>query len=355
MHGRIGKKATNSELSAIKAAAANKAYNMSTRMPPEWAPHERVWIGFPSHVEAWEDEPLAPAQRQMAAFANAVYDGGKGEAVHLIAGTSEAAAIARDLVETGVIVEERRIGDVWLRDTGCIIVGTDKGRTARKFGFNGWGDRYHYDGDQNIGEALARDAGLSITRCDWVLEGGSIDVDGTGAAVTTIDCLLNPNRNPTLDRAAIEALLLTDLGIDRMLWLGDGLANDHTDGHIDNLARFVAPGHLVIPQAQDSDDPNAAVYADARTKAEAFGFTVTSLPSVGRYLQDEIAVPASYMNFYIANTAVIVPLYGSKYDDGALAALDPLFPNRKIVGLPADAILTGGGSFHCSSQQIPFV
>jgi agmatine deiminase len=322
-------------------------------MPAEWAPHERVWLGFPSHVEAWDQEPLAPAQRQMAAFANAVHDGGRGERVHLIAGSAQAAAVARDLVDTGVIVEERRIGDVWLRDTACIIIGEGEDRTARKFGFNGWGNRYHYEGDQTIGKALALDTGLPITPCDWVLEGGSIDVDGNGSAVTTTDCLLNPNRNPTLDKADIEMRLHRDLGIDRLLWLGDGLANDHTDGHIDNLARFVAPGHLVIPKAQDSDDPNAAVYADARAKAEAFGFTVTSIPSVGRYLQDGIAVPASYVNFYIANTTVIVPVYGSKHDDAALAALAPLFPTRRIVGLSADAILTGGGSFHCSSQQVP--
>jgi agmatine deiminase len=326
---------------------------MSLKMPAEWAVHERVWIGFPSHVNAWEEAPLAPAQHQIAAFANAVHDGGEGEKVHLIAGSAEAAAIARDLVESGVIVEERHIGDVWLRDTGCIIIGTGKDRIARKFGFNGWGNRYHYNGDQTIGEALARDTGLPITQCDWVLEGGSIDVDGTGAGVTSTDCLLNPNRNLTLDKAAIEARLRHDLGIDRLLWLGDGLANDHTDGHIDNLARFVAPGHLVIPKARDSDDPNVAVYAEARALAQDYGFKVTSLPSVGRYELDGIPVPASYMNFYIANTTVIVPLYGSVYDDAALAAFAPLFPDRRIIGLPADAVLTGGGSFHCSSQQVP--
>jgi agmatine deiminase len=200
---------------------------------------------------------------------------------------------------------------------------------------------------------LADASGLSVTDCDWVLEGGSIDVDGEGLAVTTTDCLLNPNRNPALDKPQIAARLRRDLGIERMLWLGNGLANDHTDGHVDNLARFVAPAHLVIPQARDSEDPNASVYADARKQAEDFGCNITPLPSVGRFEQAGEAVPASYMNFYIGNSVVVVPTYGAAHDDDALAALSTLFPDRQIVGLPADAVLTGGGSFHCSSQQLP--
>lgn len=319
---------------------------------PEWAPHERVWIGFPSDRVAW-GEPMAEAQRQIAAFANAVRDGGRGETVHLIAKGAEATARARDLCDDGVVVEDRLIGDIWLRDTGCILAGSGSDRIARNFGFNGWGNRFEYEGDQTIGRGLAEDAGFPVTDCEWVLEGGSVDVDGEGLAVTTVDCLLNPNRNPALDRSAIEALLARDLGIDRLLWLGDGLANDHTDGHVDNLARFVAAKHLVIPESRDANDPNAAVYADARRRAEAFGCKVTALPSVGRFEQDGEAVPASYMNFYIGNSAVVVPIYGSHYDDLALAELEPLFPGRKIVGLRADAVLTGGGSFHCSSQQVP--
>jgi len=321
-------------------------------MLPEWAPHERVWIGFPSDAQAW-GEPLAKAQEQIAAFANAVLDGGRGETVHLIAKGAAATARARDLCEAAVIVEDRLIGDVWLRDTGCIIVGTGPARIARNFGFNGWGNRFDYEGDQTIGHELAEASGFTVSDCDWVLEGGSIDVDGEGLAVTTVDCLLNPNRNPALDRSAIEQRLARDLGVERLLWLGDGLANDHTDGHVDNLARFVEPGHLVIPEARDADDPNARVYADARARAEEFGCRVTTLPSVGRFEQDGEAVPASYMNFYIGNAAVVVPIYESRYDDEALAALEPLFPGRKIVGILADAVLTGGGSFHCSSQQVP--
>lgn len=321
-------------------------------MPAEWAPHERVWIGFPSFAEYW-GEPLAEAQRQIAAFANAVHDEGRGETVHLIAGNAEAVKIAGDLLEDGVLVEQRQIGDIWLRDTGCIVVKDGSDRLAHKFGFNGWGGRFDYPGDQSIGEELAHSAGLNVSGCDWILEGGSIDVDGEGLAVTTVDCLLNPNRNPAMEKPQIEARLRDELGVERLLWLGDGLGNDHTDGHVDNLARFVGPNHLVIPAARDADDPNTAVYNDARSRAQAFGCKVTALPSVGRFEQDGEAVPASYMNFYIGNTAVVVPTYGSRHDDTALAELALLFPDRKIIGLRADAVLTGGGSFHCSSQQVP--
>jgi agmatine deiminase len=327
---------------------------MTFIMPPEWAPHERVWIGFPSFWGHWE-EPFAKAQRQIAAFADAVSDGGRGETVHLIAGNSEAAMIATEMVGRDVVVEQRHIGDIWLRDTGCIIVSDGSIRMARNFGFNGWGNRFSFDGDQTIGRELAEAVGIDVTECEWVLEGGSIDVDGAGLAVTTTDCLLNPNRNAVLDKKTIETNLHRDLGIIRTLWLGDGLGNDHTDGHIDNLARFVGPNHLVIPRANDAKDPNTAVYADAKKRAEKFGCQVTTIPSVGLFEQSGQVVPASYMNFYIANSVVVVPIYGAPNDDAALAAFEPLFPERRIIGLYADAVLSGGGSFHCSSQQVPLL
>lgn len=325
---------------------------MSGRQPPEWAKHDFVWIGFPSHAELWEDD-LEPARAEVAAFARAVSADGAGERVILVAADEESAESARELAGSGIDVVVEPFGDIWLRDTGPIIVKRGMERAAARFGFNGWGGKYDLPHDDTVGQGLANSAGLAVRACDWILEGGAIDVDGTGVAVTTEQCLLNPNRNPGLSREEIEARLLSDLGLDRILWLGDGLLNDHTDGHVDNLARFVGEGRIAIPVAAGDDDPNAAVYADARERAEAFGLKVVGLPSPGLVLRDGEIIPASYMNFYIGNAAVVVPLYGVPNDGAAVEAIGALFPGRTVVGFRADHILTGGGSFHCISQQVP--
>jgi agmatine deiminase len=320
------------------------------RQPPEWAPHAAVWIGWPSHPELWEDG-LDDARAEVAAFARAVAADGRGERVILVAADDVAAASAPS--DNGIQVIVEAFGDIWLRDTAPVIVTAGGSATAVDFRFNGWGGKYDLPGDESIGARLARAAALPIRAAPWVFEGGAIDVDGSGLVVTTEQCLLNPNRNPGMSRGAIEARLADDLGLDRVLWLGDGLANDHTDGHVDNLARFVGPNRLAIPVAAGDDDPNAAVYADARARAEAFGVEVVPLPSPGRVIRDGEVVPASYMNFYIGNAAVVVPVYGAPNDDAAIAAIGALFPGRAAIGIRADAILTGGGSFHCISQQLP--
>jgi agmatine deiminase len=323
----------------------------SLRQPPEWAPHDFVWIGFPSHADLWEED-LAPAQAEVAAFARAVHAGGKGEEVRLVAADPRAAKAAHKLAPFATIVQEP-FGDIWLRDTAPIVATRGGRRFAQSFRFNGWGGKYDLEGDDTIGLRLAETIGLEATRFEWVLEGGAIDVDGTGRGVTTEQCLLNLNRNPGLSRDSIEAHLRAGLGIDRLLWLGDGLANDHTDGHVDNLARFVAEGVLALPTPGGADDPNAAVYADAKGRAETFGLNVVLVPSPGRVLRDGEVIPASYMNFYIGNAAVVVPVYGASNDAAAVEAIGALFPGRQAVGIRAEHILTGGGSVHCISQQVP--
>ncbi|TPG40410.1 agmatine deiminase family protein [Sphingomonas koreensis] len=317
--------------------------------PPEWAHHKAVWIGFPSHPELWAED-IEPARDEVTAFAAAVHAGGRGERVILVAADEEGGDAARKLAPFAEVTIEP-FGDIWLRDTAPIIVSRHK---ARNFRFNGWGGKYDLPGDDDIGLRLARTRGFEVEDCDWILEGGAIDGDGAGLVVTTEQCLLNRNRNSWLSREDIEQRLHDDLGFSRVLWLGDGLINDHTDGHVDNLARFVGEGRLAIPEATDND-PNWQVYQRAAARAQTFGEDVelVRLPSPGRILHDEEIVPASYMNFYIGNAAVIVPQYGAPNDDAAVDALAALFPGRQAIGLRADHILTGGGSFHCISQQIP--
>jgi agmatine deiminase len=317
--------------------------------PPEWAQHDAVWIGFPSHPELWLED-LEPAREEVAAFARAVHAGGRGETVILVAADAEAASAAELAAGDAAKVVIEPFGDIWLRDTGPIIDGTGR---AHDFRFNGWGGKYDLPGDADVGARLARRKKRAIDQHNWILEGGAIDGDGTGLCVTTEQCLLNHNRNPDLDQAEVERLLAEDLGYARVLWLGDGLLNDHTDGHVDNLARFVGENRLLIPQATDND-PNWRVYQDAAQRAQAFGVEVVPFPSPGRVLSpEEEIIPASYMNFYIGNAAIVLPLYGQANDDAAVAALEALFPGRQVVGQRADHILTGGGSFHCISQQLP--
>jgi agmatine deiminase len=309
-----------------------------------------VWIGFPSDPELWLGD-LKPAEREVAAFAEAVHAGGTGEEVWLVAAHEGAAENAQRLAPFAKVIVEP-FGDIWLRDTGPIVAGSGNHRYAHGFDFNGWGGKYDLDGDQDIGERLASRAGLPFSKSDWVLEGGAIDGDGSGTVLTTEQCLLNPNRN-ALAREEIEQRLERDLGFDRIVWLGSGLLNDHTDGHVDNLARFVAPSRVAIPTC-GKDDPNESVYKEAARRIADARLDVVTLPSPGRIESDEgDVIPASYMNFYIGNVAVVVPQYGTPNDRAAVEVVQALFPGRVAIGLRADHILTGGGSFHCISQQVP--
>lgn len=315
--------------------------------PPEWAPQEWLWIGFPHLAEEWPVY-LARAQEQIAAFANAIAE--SGQEVRLLVRDAANEARAQALVSGAVRLERHVYGDIWLRDTGPLVRADG---SALRCSFNGWGGKYVMPGDETIGADLAADAGLAVESSDWILEGGAIDGDGTGLVVTTEQCLLNPNRNPQLSREEIESRLARDLGFERVLWLGDGLLNDHTDGHVDNLARFVAPGRLALPRATGPDDPNAAIYADAKARAEAFGVEVVEIPSPGLITRGDFIEPASYANFAITTNLVVVPAFGSVHDADGVQAIGALFPDRATIGLPADAVLAGGGGFHCASQQMP--
>lgn len=326
---------------------------MTQSQPAEWARHDSVWIGFPSAADLWLED-LAGAQAEVAAFANAVHADGAGETVRLVCANDAARAAARDLAAPGVEIVAAPFFDIWLRDTGPILVAADGKPLALDYQGNGWGGKYPSPLDDDLARLLCDQANIIRQPRDWILEGGAIDVDGAGLCVTTGQCLLNPNRNPKLSRRDIEDRLCADLGLTQVLWLGVGLLNDHTDGHVDNLARFVAPGVLALPEAFGSDDPNADIFADALARTKDWPVEIVLIPSAGRHLdEDGDPIPASHMNFYIGNQTVVVPTYGGPSDEAAVAAIAKLFPDRQTVGLPATHILTGGGSFHCISQQVP--
>ncbi|MGI8840226.1 MAG: agmatine deiminase family protein [Caulobacteraceae bacterium] len=330
---------------------------MTGPVPAEWSPHRAMWLGFPSHPELWESD-LEPARDEVAALARALAGPG-GERVKLLACGREAvdAAAERLAGMEGIDIVAASFGDVWLRDTGPIF--TSAGEAAG-FAFNGWGGKYNLAGDEAVAALIADAAGGRLTRHEFVLEGGALDHDGVGTVLTTRQCLLNPNRNHRWREADAETALAGALGARKVLWLGDGLMNDHTDGHVDNLARFVAPSAVACPMAYGRDDPNAAAYdAAARalsgyTDADGGPLRVVRIPSPGRVRDDEHhTLPASHMNFLIANNAVIVPLYEDRAGALAVEALEMLFPGRAVIGLPSRALLTGGGAFHCIAQQQP--
>jgi agmatine deiminase len=332
--------------------------------PAEWDRHSACWLAWPSHGHLWQSN-LAPAQVEVAALGVAIAEGG-GEALDLL--VQDAAAEAEARAALGPVLGQVRfhrvpVGDIWLRDTAPIFV-KDAARALHSacFRFNGWGGKYVLPDDDQVSARVAALSGLPRRRHDWILEGGSVEVDGEGTVLTTRQCLLNPNRNPGMDQAAIETALREGLGAEKVLWLDEGLINDHTDGHIDTLARFVAPGVVVCMRASDPADPNAATLerlaADLAAMTDARGrrLQVVRIPSPGALKnEDGELMPASYVNFYIGNRSVLVPIYGTPHDDDAVAALTPLFPGRRVVGRSARAILSGGGAFHCITQQQPEV
>jgi agmatine deiminase len=332
---------------------------MTAPIPAEWSPHRAMWVGWPSHGELWEDN-LEPAQAEVEALVRALAGPGR-ERVKLLVGNDEALADTRARFEglEAVEVVAGRFGDIWLRDTGPIFGAGSN--SAHAFRFNGWGGKYDLPHDDAVADQVGQASGVALTRHDFVLEGGALDHDGAGTVLTTRQCLLNPNRNPGWSADAAEAALTTALGAKRTIWLGDGLLNDHTDGHVDNLARFVAPGVVACPVAWGRKDPNAEVYdATARdlhaaTDAEGRALRVLRLPSPGLVVdEDERPIPASHMNFLIANGAVIVPSYGhDRAAEMACEGLRTVFTDREVIALPSIAILSGGGSFHCISQQEP--
>ncbi len=328
--------------------------------PAEWTPHGAIWTAWPADEELWLDD-LSPARAEVAAMVRALAapgpDGRPGDTVKVLVHGPMAMLSAEKAIGEVAELIDARYGDIWLRDTGPIFYSGDR---CALFAFNGWGGKYVLDHDDAVGAFVAIEAGADARRWDRVLEGGAVEWDGEGTILTTKECLLNPNRNPLMTFDDVRALLGDALGARAVIWIERGLLNDHTDGHVDNIARFVAPGVVACQAPAGPDDPHAerlneiAAFLKGQRDARGRMLQVIQIPSPGRVEdEDGEVMPASHMNFIIGNATVVVPTYGTPTAQAAVDALKPLFPGRNVIGLPSKHILTGGGSFHCITQQQP--
>jgi len=326
---------------------------MSLAMPAEWAPHERTLMAWPARLSLWGSQ-LAQAKADYAATATAV---ASFEPLTMVCADETAAAEARAALpgEVDVIVEA--IDDSWLRDSGPIFVtGSGGRRSGVHFGFNAWGEKFApFDRDAAIGGRLVELMGDPTYRSPLILEGGSIFADGEGTLITTEQCLLHPTRNPGLSREQIERQLIDDLGVERVVWLGQGLVEDRdTDGHVDLIAAFTKPGEALL-QSQPPDAPNGERMAENRARLQAAGLAVVDFPPLAYVDVAGEEIAASYLNFYLCNGGVVVPVAGDDADADALRRIAAASPDREVVGVPGAVIAAGGGGPHCITQQVPRV
>jgi agmatine deiminase len=273
----------------------------------------------------------------------------------MVANSGRDAAAAREACGAGVEVVELPIDDSWLRDCGPIYVyGSDSRRLAVHFRFNAWGGKFPpWDRDAAVGASIAQVLGDEVVEAEIVLEGGSIATDGNGTLLTTEQCLLNENRNPTMSREQIEEALRAYLGAQRIVWLGNGLVEDRdTDGHVDLIAAFTGPGRVLL-QAVGPENPNHEHCEENRGRLLAAGIEVVELPYLPSVHVAGELVAASYLNLYICNGAVLVPVTGAESDPEALAIIARAYPGREAIPVPGSVLAYGGGGPHCITQQVP--
>jgi len=351
---------------------------MQNRMPAEWEPHQATWVSWPHKSDSWPGkiETIKPV------FARMVAELSRSETVHINVNDEAMEAEARKLIaEFGplgeVVFHHLPTNDAWCRDHGAIFVKRKSGSgvpgslsasaetsslCALDWKYNAWGNKYPpFDLDNRIPAGMAEFLNVPRVEIPWVLEGGSIDVNGQGALLTTESCLLNPNRNPELSKTQIEKLLRNHLGVDQILWLGDGIAGDDTDGHIDDITRFVGAETVVTAIEENPDDENYEPLQENVERLKSFRISGNQpLQSIELPMPQPVEfggerLPASYANFYIANTVLLLPFYGGPKDEQAREILQSCFPDRRVVGIDCTDLIWGLGAFHCLTQQVPAV
>lgn len=328
--------------------------------PAEWETHKATWTAWPAAEDLWQKE-LVPAQEQFSEMVASIAQTERVNVLVLDEKTRKDAETA--LKNPNVHFYQIPYGDIWVRDTAPIFLESRQDNTQKLlacFEFNGWGNKYVLPFDKEVNKAIARLTKIPCQNIPLVFEGGSVDVNGSGLALTTRECLLNNNRNPNHSEEQITDIIKNVLGVEKLIWLNCGLKNDHTDGHIDNIARFVSKDILLCMKASGANDPNSVTYEEIyKDLIEAKddnqeAFHVYQVPSPG-LVKDNVGniIPASFMNFYIGNDVVVVPTYGTPYDEDAVDMIASYFPCRRTVGVRANALISGGGSFHCITQQEP--
>lgn len=336
-------------------------------MPAEWEPHAATWLSWPHNPATWPGkvEVIPPTWVEIV---RALLP---GEEVQLLVRDAAVEEEARRLLGAAGLIGPRlhlhriKTNDgAWMRDVGPTFVTRRRGGRAETaaidWTFNAWGGKYGpWDDDDRVASQVAALAGVPVFTPGIVLEGGSIEVNGRGTLLTTESCLLNPNRNPGLGRAEIEAVLRAQLGVRHVLWLGDGIAGDDTDGHIDDLTRFVDPHTVVTVVTEGRRDPNyEPLTANLRRLREmrdqdGEALRVLTLPMPEAVIYEDQQLPASYANFYIGNQVILVPTFAQASDVVAQRTLAEIFPTRRIVGIHATDLVWGLGTFHCVTQQQP--
>ena len=339
--------------------------SLGYRMPAEWEPHQAVWFSWPHNRNSWPGkfETVEPVMvRAVAAIS-------RSETVRINVLNADHEFQVRELLQAGgvtgnVIFHRFPTNDAWCRDHGAIFVVRERNGqrelAAVQWGYNAWGGKYPpFDRDVQIPRRMAEVLDVPRFEGGMILEGGSIEVNGAGALMTSEQCLLNPNRNPQLGKAEIEQRLRDYLGVHTILWLGEGIVGDDTDGHIDDLTRFVAKDTVATVVEDDPADENYAILQDnlARLKAmrlpDGRPLKIVELPMPRPVIYDGQRLPASYANFYIGNTVVLQPVFNCDRDAQAIAVVQDCFPGREIVGIDCTDLVWGLGTFHCLSQQVP--